>query len=181
MKFSVKLAFFSLVIFTSSISAVAQQRDIPEGAAVIKLFDKDGIDKWASCSWNKMPVTAQNLIDHQSYERKIEDLRKIPFSSPDENLNARLNAVCGKFMAPSDRNSVSFGVQRAKKIALNENRPEQPGTNDQKIKLYVCAHKILGRYAITERNLEKPKAKRKLAGSITDCFKIESDGSLSDA
>ncbi len=148
---------------------------------VLKLFDKGAIDNWAQCSWEQMPVTAEALVSLGGSSTGIPKSDDIPFASREENLNARLNSVCGYLLSPSDLNAIGFGPPQAKKRALKEKRPETPGTEDKKISLFICAHKLSGRYVMTERGLPKPKPKRELSGASVDCFKLESDGSLSRA
>ncbi|APG62592.1 hypothetical protein LPB140_07130 [Sphingorhabdus lutea] len=185
-----KLAFCLIASLLCSTAAIAQEkpaqekpsdRPIPEGAVVIKFFDAEKIQLWAQCSWEKMPVTSPNLFDIHFNSKKVEDLREIPFASPIENLNTRLNAVCGELLDDRDRNSPTHNVQSAKIFALKKFRPEQPKQKDQKIQSYICAHKISGQYVITERDLKKPKPQDAIPFAKAYCFKIEADGSLTDA
>ena len=168
-------------IIISAVIAVGISVSAQAQPAVLKLFDKDAINNWAQCGWEQMPATTEALVNLSGSLTGIPKSEDIPFAGREENLTARLNFVCGHLLSSSDLNSVGFGVPQAKKRALKENRPEAPGTEDKKIALFVCAHKLSGRYVMTERSLPKPKPKKELAGASVDCFKLESDGSLSRA
>ena len=152
-----------------------------KGSTVIKLFDREMIDKWAQCSWTKLPVTAQNLVDLSSGAKRVASGPTIPFADPERNLLTRLNVACGSLLRPEDRDSISFGTIRAKKLAIAERRPAQPGLKDEKTNVFVCTHSASGRIAFTELELPKPKPKRQMSGTIVNCYRIESDGSLSNA
>lgn len=175
------IALYLSATVNAQTSEPEQKRTAPKAAKLVKFYDAEAIKKWAICSWSKAPVTTQNYMNHISNMNRVEDTRKIPFASPEENFNARLNSVCGELITRREKNAIGFGIKKVKQRILLENKPDQPGLKDQKIKTYICSLKLAGKYVYTEMELDKPTENVQSPDGSFECYKVEADGSLTDA
>ncbi|MEM6476707.1 MAG: hypothetical protein AAF687_11120 [Pseudomonadota bacterium] len=146
----------------------------------IKMYDSDAIEAWANCAWTKLPETSANLLAFMDGRASIPANNGIPFANGKDALALRINAVCGADMPRGHRNPIGM-IKIARDRIFRSSVPENPGTKDQKVKAYLCAHKRAGKYVMTETDLVKPKPKRRMPGLEADCFRINADGTLSDA
>ena len=152
----------------------------PSRSVVIPLYDANGMEAWATCAWEKLPVSAANLVAYQSFEKEAPKNDGIPFANGEETLNYRINAACGEHLSPRDRSAISPMVKRAKQRILTNARPAQLAMTDAEVASFVCALRVDGRYVRTEFELDTPSPRR-LPAKQADCFLINSDGSLQDA
>tara|TARA_B100000678_G_C17956125_1_gene401196 strand:+ start:84 stop:620 length:537 start_codon:yes stop_codon:yes gene_type:complete len=153
---------------------------MPSRSVSIPMYDAAGMKAWASCAWEKLPVSAANLVAYQSFEKDAPKNDGIPFANGEETLNYRINAACGEHLSAGDRNAISPMVKRAKQRILTDARPAQIAATDADVESFVCSLKVDGRYVRTEFELDTPSPRR-LPAKQADCFLINSDGSLQDA
>jgi hypothetical protein len=175
------LAILAALMPASAFAQGQVLRPDANGRLVIRHYDAEAITQWATCAWSKMPVSADNLVQYGSHERVPPDNGKIPFASAEELLNVRLNKVCGDLLPADHRNSRRPGIRFAKIDILKGQRPKAIGSVDTPIKAYLCAHKVGDRYVATEFELDKPNPRSGFPGGTTQCFVINTDGSLADA
>ena len=152
-----------------------------DGRIMIRNYDAESISAWAKCAWERMPVSAQNLVDYQANVRPTPDNKYIPFASAVEVLNWRLNKVCGELLLADHRNSIRPLVKSAKRRILREKRPEPVEGIDQQVDVYLCAQSLSGKYLLTERELERPRPNKYIPNAKVECYSVEPDGSLKNA
>ncbi len=150
------------------------------GSAIIQMYDSAAITKWASCAWVKQPISSENWLKAFQGSVSPAHASKNPMAQPKAVLALRLDAACGSLLTGRDRNSISFGVERAKAKALQESRPTAIPATEPKSKVLVCEMWSGGQLMVTTLSSEGKKPKSP-PGAQVRCFKTLEDGSLINA
>ena len=176
MKFSLAI-YMMLGASTLATAPISSPVPTRTDSVIIKMYDQDGIDKWAECSWKTVPVSTENWL--KAVDKSLVSVKpsKNPMASPKTVLGLRLNEACGQLLSPSDRSSINYSVERAKFDTLKRLRPSQIPSNEAKSNVLVCEISAQGKLLVTVLT-SAGKEPESRPGIKTRCLGTLNDGSL---